>query len=209
LTALPPVPPLCGTLVHLEPLSLHHAADLGEAAEEDRSSYGFTFVPSRQEVADYIGAHLDRQARCEMLPFVQVRQRDGRAVGCTAYVDFRPMPDGDGLAAVMVGWTWLSASAQTSGINRESKLLLLTHAFEQLGVVRVDFSTDARNERSRRALAGLGATFEGVLRNWSRSHARGEEGELRDSAIFSVVAAEWPTVKAVLASRVNTIAPTP
>jgi hypothetical protein len=105
------------------------------------------------------------------------------------------------LCAIEVGWTWLAASAQGTGINLEAKLLLFTYAFETLGVVRVDLKTDARNERSRRAIERLGARFEGILRRWSPSRAPGEEGMLRDSAIFSVIAEEWPTVKSALTIR--------
>ena len=86
-------------------------------------------------------------------------------------------------------------------ITTEAKLLLMEHAFEKLGVVRVDFKTDARNERSRRAIERLGARFEGVLRQWSQSHAPGEKGLLRDSAMFSVLQSEWPAVKQALGER--------
>ena len=103
--------------------------------------------------------------------------------------------------AVEVGFTWLSASAQGSGINTEAKLLLMSHAFDVLRVERVDFKTDARNVRSRRALAALGATFEGVLRSWSVSWAPGEEGRLRDSAMYSVIAPEWSAVRSQLTAR--------
>jgi len=123
-------------------------------------------------------------------------------VGCTAYWDQRTWAGSDRLRAIEVGFTWLGASAQGTGINAEAKLLLITYAFETLGVLRVDFKTDARNERSRRAIAALGARFEGVLRNWSPSWVAGEEGKLRDSAMFSVIADEWPTVKSALAARV-------
>jgi RimJ/RimL family protein N-acetyltransferase len=190
-------------LVRLEPLSFSHVGALALAAEEDRSSYGFTFVPRADEVEDYIGAHLERAQRGEMVPFAQIRLDDRRAVGCTTYFDFRAWPDREDVCALMIGWTWLAASAQRSGINQEAKLLLLEHAFEQIRVVRVDLSTDARNERSRQAIAGLGARFEGVLRSWSRSYVRGEEGSLRDSAMFSVLASEWPTAKASLLARLQ------
>jgi RimJ/RimL family protein N-acetyltransferase len=92
-------------------------------------------------------------------------------------------------------------------INVEAKLLLLEHAFETLGVARVDFKTDGRNQQCRRALEGLGAHFEGVLRQWSQSHAPGEEGLLRDSVMFSVIAAEWPGTKATLRRRLARSAP--
>ena len=196
-------PALRGALVRLEPLSLAHAEDLALAAEEDRTAYEYTLVPRRGQVQDYIAAHLDRQRAGLMAPFAQIRAIDGRAVGCTAYWDPRSWPDRPELCAVMIGWTWLAGSAQRTGINVEAKLLLLSYAFEKLGVVRVDLSTDARNERSRQAIAALGAQFEGVLRSWSRSHAPGEEGWLRDSAMFSIVAAEWPSVRTRILGRLK------
>ena len=192
------VPVLHGSLVRLEPLTVRHAPDLARATEEDRSSYGFTLVPRAVGVEAYLSAQL---ARDGLTPFAQVRTRDGRAVGCTAFWDPRTWPGRDDLRAIEVGWTWLGASAQGTGINAEAKLLLFTYAFETLGVARVDLKTDARNARSRRAIERLGAHFEGVLRRWSPSWAPGEEGLLRDSAIFSVVAAEWPAVKGALAGR--------
>ena len=192
------VPVLHGSLVRLEPLAVRHAPDLARATEEDRSSYGFTLVPRAAGVEAYLSAQL---ARDGLTPFAQVRARDGRAVGCTAFWDPRTWPGRDDLRAIEVGWTWLGASAQGTGINAEAKLLLFTYAFETLGVARVDLKTDARNTRSRRAIERLGAHFEGVLRRWSPSWAPGEEGLLRDSAIFSVVAAEWPAVKGALAGR--------
>jgi len=103
---------------------------------------------------------------------------------------------------IEVGFTWLAAAAQGTGINAEAKLLLFTHAFEVWNVARVDLKTDARNNRSRAAIASVGARFEGVLRNRSRSWAPGEDGLLRDSAMFSIVSDEWPEVKLALESRV-------
>lgn len=200
----PDVPVLRGTRVRLEPLAAGHVADLARAAEEDRTSYGFTSVPRGPETADYVALQLRRADEGLMVPFAQVRQVDGRAVGCTAYWELRRWPTGEDLCAVEIGWTWLAASAQRTGINREAKLLLFSHAFEVLGVARVDLKADARNERSRRAIAGVGATFEGVLRNWSRSHAEGEAGRLRDSAMYSVVASEWPAVKLRLEHSIRT-----
>ncbi|WP_425840932.1 GNAT family N-acetyltransferase [Streptomyces fractus] len=200
------VPALEGTLVALEPLSASHTDDLARAAEEHRGSYDFTLVPRGDQVGSYIESQFARVAQ-GLVPFAQIRRDDGRAVGCTAYWDPRfwpgPEPGRDReLRAVEIGFTWLGASAQGTGINAEAKLLLMTHAFETLGAARVDLKTDARNERSRHALGALGATFEGVLRNWSMSWAPGEEGRLRDSAMYSVVAAEWQRVKAGLTERV-------
>lgn len=188
-----------GSLVRLEPLDLSHVPGLMLAAEEDRSAYNWTTVPRADEVADYV---TDALGRAGFTPFAQIRVSDGAPVGCTAFWDPRSWPDREDLAAVNIGWTWLAASAQRTGINPEAKLLLLTHAFEELGVVRVDITTDARNQRSRQAIEGLGARFEGVLRNWSRSHAPGEDGRLRDTAMFSVTDAEWPAVKSALTARI-------
>jgi N-acetyltransferase len=194
------VPALEGSLVRLEPLSVRHAADLADAVEEDRSSYGFTLVPRAEEVTAYLEAQFARQAE-GLTPFAQVRVQDGKAVGCTAFWDPRTWPRRPELRAIEVGWTWLAASGQGRGINLEAKLLLFTYAFETLGVVRVDLKTDARNERSRRAIEGLGARFEGVLRQWSPSWVPGEEGQLRDSAMFSVIASEWPATKLAMLAR--------
>src|SRR5919197_466789 len=192
------VPVLHGSLVRLEPLAMRHAPDLARAAEEDRSSYEFTVVPRASEVEAYLAAQF---ARDGLTPFAQVRVSDGKAVGCTAFCEPRTWPDRPDLCAIEVGWTWLAASAQRTGINVEAKLLLFTYAFEALGVARVDPKTDARNQRSRRAIERLGARFEGVLRNWSPSRMPEEAGMLRDSAMFSVVAAEWPAVKAAMVTR--------
>jgi RimJ/RimL family protein N-acetyltransferase len=197
------VPSLEGRLVRLEPLAAAHAHDLQVAAEEDRSAYGFTTVPRAWQVEDYLWAHFVRAKDAKMAPFAQIRRSDGRAVGCTAYWNPRLWPDRAELCAVEIGWTWLAGSAQRTGINVEAKLLLMEHAFEAMDVVRVDLKTDARNVRSRRAIEGLGASFEGVLRSWSESHAPGEDGRLRDSAMFSVIASEWRTVKTRLVARLQ------
>ena len=196
-------PVLCGNLVKLEPLSMSHARDLALAAGEDRRTYDFTGVPNPGDVQTFIATHLEGPRSQKMVPFAQIRQLDGQAVGCTAYWDPRCWPDRTELCAVEIGWTWLAASAQRTGINVEAKLLLFGYAFETLGVARVDLKTDARNARSRRAIEGLGARFEGVLRSWSPSHAPGEAGLLRDSAMFSVIAEEWPATKTKLNERLD------
>lgn len=195
------VPVLHGSLVRLEPLSVSHGEDLAVSVEEDRGAYDFTRVPHAWEIEEYLTAYFEQTKSGKLVPFTQLRQGDGRAVGCTAYWDPRFWPGRSQLYAIEIGWTWLAASAQRTGINVEAKLLLLEYAFETLGVVRVDLKTDARNERSRRAIERLGAQFEGVLRNWSQSHAPGEQGLLRDSAMFSVIASEWPPTKATLCRR--------
>jgi RimJ/RimL family protein N-acetyltransferase len=192
--------PLRGELVRLEPLTVDHAPGLALAAEEDRSAYGYTMVPRAAGTAVYVQAQL---AKAGVTPFAQVRVADGAPVGCTAYDNPRAWPGRDDLFAIEIGGTWLAASAQRTGINAESKLLLMTYAFDTLNVARVDFRTDARNQRSRHSIERLGARFEGVLRNWGRSWVPGEEGTLRDSAIFSVIAAEWPQVQSALIRRIQ------
>ncbi|GGL70575.1 N-acetyltransferase [Streptomyces fumigatiscleroticus] len=192
--------------MRLEPLEHRHAADLAMAAEENRDTYAFTMVPRADEVPAYIDAHLARAATGRVAPYAQVSLATGRAVGATAYLEPRSWLSDDRLDAVEVGFTWLARSAQGTGVNAEAKLLLFRHAFEEWGVARVDLKTDARNARSRAAIASVGARFEGVLRNWSRSWAPGEDGRLRDSAMFSITAAEWPDRRKALEERVSRFA---
>jgi RimJ/RimL family protein N-acetyltransferase len=196
-------PVLEGRLVRLEPLTQRHAADLAVAVEQDRASYGFTWVPSAGEVAGYIEAQQERAASGKLAPYAHVLADTGRAVGATAFWDPRLWPDGERLAAIEVGFTWLGAAAQGTGVNTEAKFLMFEHAFTEWQVARVDLKTDARNLRCRAALEGVGARFEGVLRNWSRSWAPGEDGRLRDSAMFSVTDAEWPECRAKLVARLR------
>ncbi|MHB9851332.1 GNAT family N-acetyltransferase [Streptomyces krungchingensis] len=196
-------PVLEGALVRLEPLGHGHTADLVAAAEEKRDSYAFTWVPRAAEVGDYIDAQLARAADGRLAPYAQVSVATGRAVGATSYWEPRCWRSDDRLDAIEVGFTWLAASAQGTGVNAEAKLLLFRHAFEEWDVSRVDLKTDARNSRSRAAIESVGARFEGVLRNWSRSWAPGEDGRLRDSAIYSIMADEWPACRDRLTERVR------
>jgi RimJ/RimL family protein N-acetyltransferase len=176
-------------------------------AEEDRSSYRYTIVPRAQEVGAYLAAQFER-AEQRLIPFAQIRLADNHAVGCTAFWDTRYLPGhfprgSRGLRAIEIGFTWLARSAQGSGINAEAKLLLLRYSFENLRVARVDLKTDARNERSRRAMDALGLTFEGVSRSWSMSWAPGEDGLLRDSVMYSVTASEWAAVQDRISRRLG------
>ncbi|MCX4447700.1 GNAT family N-acetyltransferase [Streptomyces sp. NBC_01789] len=196
-------PVLEGSRVRLEPLEHRHAEGLLRAGQENRDSYGFTWVPGPGEVEGYIDAQLGRAADGKLAPYGQVDRASGQVVGATAYWEPRSWLDEDSLTAIEVGFTWLAASAQGTGVNTESKYLLFRHAFEVWGVARVDLKTDARNRRSRAAIESVGARFEGVLRNWSPSWAPGEEGRLRDSAIFSITAEEWPDVRGRLEARVG------
>jgi RimJ/RimL family protein N-acetyltransferase len=197
-------PVLGGHLVRLEPLTLGHVDGLVAAAGENRDSYSFTTVPeSRPDVIEYVDEILAATAAGETIAFVQVRVADDAAVGVTRFLSFRRGSGADLPYAVEIGGTWLAASAQRTGINVEAKLLLLTHAFDVWNVGRVDFKTDARNARSRAALAGMGASFEAVLRSWQPSHATGEDGLLRDSAMYAIVASDWPSVRGDLRARLR------
>jgi len=122
-------------------------------------------------------------------PFATIDLATGRAVGSSRYMSIVPEH-----RRLEIGWTWIATALQRTGSNREAKLLQLSHAFETLGANRVEFKTHARNEQSRNARAGIGATFEGVFRN----HTIMPDGSLRDSAYFSVIVEEWPIVKAAL-----------
>ncbi|MFH8838115.1 GNAT family N-acetyltransferase [Streptomyces sp. NPDC017868] len=194
-------PVLEGGFVRLEPLGHHHVAGLAQAAEENRDSYRYTWVPGRGEAGTYVDAQLGRAAEGRLAPYAQIDLVSGRIVGHTSFWDPRPWPSGEGLCAIEIGFTWLAASAQGTGVNAEAKYLLFRHAFENWGVARVDLRTDARNARSRAAIAGVGASFEGVLRNSAGSWVPGEEGRLRDTAVFSVIAEEWPERRAALEER--------
>ncbi|WP_166022426.1 GNAT family N-acetyltransferase, partial [Streptomyces chilikensis] len=188
-------PPLEGSLVRLEPLRPRHAADLAAAAEEDRSSYAYTWVPRADEVPAYIATRCGRAEEGTVAPYAQVSRATGRAVGCTSFCTPRAWRSPGRLDAVEVGWTWLGGSAQGTGINTEAKLLLFRQAFEGWGVSRVDLMTDARNTRSRAAMERVRARPEGVLRGWGVSRVAGEEGRLRDTAVHAVLADDWAGVR--------------
>jgi len=201
-TARPPT--LTGRLVRLEPLETVHAPGLAAAAARGRDSYGFTSVPDGPiKTEAYVAELLDAAGRGDVVPFAQVRSSDDVVVGCTRLLELRYLGGETTPYAVEIGGTWLAGDAQRTGINAEAKLLLLGYAFEVIGVARVDFRTDARNARSRAAIAGIGAILEGVIRSSQPSRVPGEQGELRDSAVFSVVCAEWPAARAALTARLG------
>ena len=204
-TCLPLVGPLTGRLVMLEPLRLDHVEGLAAASQGDRGSFGFTTVPHGvDDTRSYVLELLAAQGEGDTIPFAQIRLSDACPVGVTRYLAFRGRNDADPVPfAVEIGGTWLSSSAQGTGINVEAKLLLLGHAFDSWRVGRVDLKTDARNARSRAAIAALGATFEGILRHWQPSLVEGEETQLRDSAIFSIVDTEWAAVRRHLTDRLE------
>ena len=183
----PPV--LQGDYVRLEPLAREHAPALGEAAADGRLwELPYANVPSPGEMDAWVDEALAGQAAGTALPFV-VRDATGRIVGSTRYYDLLPSTP-----RLRIGHTWYARSVQRSGLNSEAKLLLLGHAFDVLGCASVGLQTSTRNTASRAAIARLGATLEGV----TRRHLRHRDGSLRDTANYSIIDSEWPTVKAAL-----------
>lgn len=192
---------LMGDVVRLEPLTPGHVPGLRRAAE-GAGPNAFAAVPTPDEVEDYVARSLARRDAGAYAPFAQVEAATGRVVGHTAYLTPRWM-NGGRLFAVEIGSTWLHPAARGTAVNPAAKLLLMTQAFESWGVDRVDIKTDARNEAARAAIAATGATFEAVLRAWQPSLAPGEEGLVRDTAMFSVTPPEWPRVRARLEERIE------
>lgn len=187
---------LTGRWVRLEPLDVRHADELFEAGC-DPAIWEFLLVPPPGDVRD-MEAYIE-QALCERragraLPFAILSSATGRAVGSTRYMDIRPAHRG-----LEVGWTWLSPAVQRTAVNTECKLLLLGHAFEALGCLRVQLKTDARNLRSQQAIERLGAVREGVLRR----HMVTRGGFVRDTVMYSITDAEWPGVRERLKARLE------
>jgi RimJ/RimL family protein N-acetyltransferase len=190
-----------GRHVRLEPLALAHVGKLVAAASVDRSTYDLAPVPDGDtEMTAYVSTLLDDHAAGLVLPFAQRSVATGELVGCTRFLDPMWWRGRDQLAEVEIGGTWLGARAQRTGINTEAKLLLLEHAFDGLGVWRVAICTDARNQRSRAAIERIGASFEGVLRN-HRLRSDSTVPAPRQTAVFSVIDAEWPDVRSGLQRR--------
>ena len=184
---------LAGSAVRLEPLRAEHAQGL---YNRGRVKADWAFLPrgcfvDQADTRHWIDEALSTPGH---LPFAIVDTARERAIGSTRYLNIRPEH-----RSLEIGWTWLGQEWQRTAVNTEAKLLLLSHAFEQLGCVRVEFKTDARNERSQRALLRMGATREGVMRN----HMIVQNNFLRDSVYFSIIEAEWPEVKVHLEALVN------
>jgi N-acetyltransferase len=185
--------PLTGELAALEPLQAAHADHLWQAAQAPEIWRWLAHVGSSREYFDRwfetsLAAH--REGREGV--FAIRDRRGGAIVGSSRYMAVRPAD-----RALEIGWSWLNPSAWRSGVNVEVKLLMLTHAFDHLECVRVEFKTDARNERSRTAIAALPAQFEGIL----RKHMIVPDVGQRDSAYYSVIDSEWPAVRAGLERR--------
>ncbi|WP_067572350.1 GNAT family N-acetyltransferase [Nocardia acidivorans] len=207
-----PVPlTLTGRLVRLEPLAPQHASGIAEAAAGNRDEYAFTPVPQGvDESLEYVAQALAGHAAGTSLAFAIIGVASGRVLGSTRFTRFdywqgplvwplvHGLPPGDPLMAVPdaaeIGNTWLSPQARGTGINLESKMLLLQHAFETWRVRRISMRADVRNHRSRLAIERLGATSDGVR----RAHSRGLDGEVRSTAFYSILDEEWPIVRATI-----------
>jgi RimJ/RimL family protein N-acetyltransferase len=179
-----------GPRVRLEPLNPGHFDDLASVAF-DAALWRWTIMGPQDEAGlrRWFDLALANAEADTERPFATIDRATGRAIGSSRFLSIVPEH-----RRLEIGWTWVAGAFQRTGANREAKLLQLTHAFETLGANRVEFKTHALNERSRTALAGIGATFEGIFRN----HMIMPDGSIRHSAYFSVVAEEWPDVKARL-----------
>src|SRR5690349_8149542 len=187
-------PRLAGRHVTLEPLSPAHADGLRIAlGDGELSRCWYTSVPAPADAAAWIDAALQKQALGDSWAFA-VLDADGAVVGSTRYYDMDPA-----VPRLQVGYTFYAPRVQRTGVNTEAKLLLLGHAFEALGCVCVGFETSWFNQRSRAAIARLGAKQDGVL----RSHRRHADGSVRDTVAFSIIESEWPAVKRNLQHRLE------
>ena len=177
---------LAGVHATLEPLSLEQLPGLTEAAQDgDLYKLWYTAIPSPEGMGAEIQRRLGLQANGTMLPFA-TRDAAGKLVGMTTYMNVDAVHK-----RVEIGSTWTARSAQRGPLNTECKLMLLTHAFETLGCIAVEFRTHFFNQQSRSAIERLGAKLDGILRN----HQRASNGTLRDTAVYSIIGSEWPTVK--------------
>jgi RimJ/RimL family protein N-acetyltransferase len=177
--------------VNLEPLDHRHRGDLIDAVNDGALwTLWYTSIPHPEQMRAEIDRRLALQAIGSMLPFAVIDNMTGRAVGMTTYMNVDAVN-----RHVEVGSTWYRKSVQRTSLNTLCKLLLLTHAFDTLNCIAVEFRTHAANHQSRRAIERLGAKHDGVL----RSHQIASNGTLRDTYVYSIIASEWPAVKAHLA----------
>ena len=186
---------LQGRIVRLEPLSQAHVPELcRNGLDAELWRWIPTPVASAEQMRGYVQTALKEQQSGDSLPFAIVSQASGRAVGSTRYMNIVPAH-----RRLEIGSTWLTSDVQRSGANTEAKLLLLTHAFEVLGAHRVELKTDALNEKSRAAIARIGAVEEGIFRR----HVVCASGRVRDTVYFSIIDGEWPAVKARLTGMLH------
>ncbi|MBN9427737.1 MAG: GNAT family N-acetyltransferase [Burkholderiales bacterium] len=181
---------LRGMHAQLEPLAASHAPALAAAAHDGELwRLWYTSAPHPDQIDDYVANALRMRDETGALPFAVRRLSDDRIVGCTRYFNVETRH-----RRLEIGHTWYSASAQRSALNTECKLLLLGHAFETLNTIAVELRTHFMNQASRRAIERLGAKLDGIL----RQHQIAPDGSLRDTCVYSIVAAEWPAVRSNL-----------
>lgn len=184
-----------GEHVVLEPLGVERLDELSAVGlDEELWRWTPNRVGTRDEMAQYVAQALHEEAAGVSLPFATIDRASGRAVGSTRYMNIAVAH-----ARLEIGSTWLGRASQRTAINTEAKSLMLRHAFEVLGAMRVELKTDALNERSRAAIARIGAKEEGTL----RKHMVTWSGRLRDTVYFSVLDTEWPEVRARLEARIH------
>ena len=188
-------PTLTGKLVELRPLQQEHADQLLRAAADGQLwNMKVTVIPGPETIASYIATALQGQQSGAVMPFVIIRRDTGAVVGSTRFWKIDRAN-----RKLEIGHTWLSVSAQRSGVNTEAKYLLLAYAFEVMLAVRVQFTTDELNEKSRAAILRIGAKQEGIVR-----HERiMPDGRKRNSVRFSIIDSEWPDVKAMLQQKLE------
>jgi RimJ/RimL family protein N-acetyltransferase len=179
-----------GRIVRLEPLSRDPLDGLAEVAfEPPLWAYTLARPTDRAALEAWLQTALDNAEAGTELPFATIDQATNRPIGSSRYLNIVPEH-----RRFEIGWTWIATSSQRTGANREAKLLQLTHGFETLGANRIEFKTDSLNDKSRTALLGIGAQFEGIFRN----HMVMPDGRLRHSAYYSVTREDWPAVKSRL-----------
>jgi RimJ/RimL family protein N-acetyltransferase len=185
---------LRGRPAQLKPLSQDHCDGLTEAVKDGELwKLWYTFIPRAEDMRKEIDRRLGLQAAGSMLPWT-VFDADGKIAGMTTYMNV-DAPN----RRVEIGSTWYAQRVQRSALNTQCKLLLLTHAFEKLDCIAVEFRTHFFNQQSRRGIERLGAKQDGILRN----HQIAPNGTLRDTVVYSIIASEWPTVKAHLNYQLN------
>jgi N-acetyltransferase len=194
---------LTGTRVRLEPLRAEHHDALAQAVRDGELwQLWYTAIPSPEGMAAEIERRLDLQAKGSMCPFAVIELATGQAVGMTTYMNIDA-----GNRRVEIGSTWYRQSVQRTPLNTEAKRLLLAHAFDQLNCIAVEFRTHFFNHQSRRAIERLGAKLDGILRSHQiNPHPLGA-GALRDTCVYSIIANEWPNVRAHLDFQLNRARP--
>lgn len=184
-----------GEHVRLEPMTMAHHSALWEiAGDHELWRWTATDIRAPEDLTRYMETALAEQAAGRALPFATVARANGRAVGSTRFGNIEPLN-----RRVEIGWTWLGSAWQRTAVNTEAKLLMLTHAFESWGCIRVELKTDALNQGSRAAIARLGAKEEGTLRR----HIVTQTGRVRDTVYYSILDEEWPSIKARLEARLR------